>query len=469
MRGLDELWRRRIVREQGTDSYDFSHDKIREAAYAALSPAQVRHHHLRVADVLERSYADDLDPVSGQIAAHYDRAGVTGHAVASYVRAAEAAQRLHANADAVRSLERALELTRDLSVGTDRAQFELHLLTALPAPLVAVEGYLSDRVTAVHERALELAGALGVEPEAPLLRSLALASLARGDFDAAGAFGEQLRARGEREGDEVLWVESAYVLGVAAYWQSRLEAARAHLEAAVERYSPEQRGTHLLRYAQDPEVVCLTRLAHTLWLLGRDEEAARRRDAGLALADERGHPYSRAVARIWAAMLALDQRDHTALRDDVEALDATEPAHGPAQHRLAAEAFAGLVDVLDGRADKSMERVRRALEEARSGEPAAPGFHGLMMRIMLEACATAGEAQAGLAAAEEMLELGGGAQLWEAETRRLRAEFLAALGAAPQEVEAELTRALEVAQRQGARSFELRARNSLERLRAGTL
>ena len=115
----------------------------------------------------------------------------------------------------------------------------------------------------------------------------------------------------------MLWVESAYVLGVSAYWQGRLEAARAHLEAAVERCRPEHRSAHLLRYAQDPEVMCLTRLAHTLWLLGHDEEARRTSDAGLALADERGHPYSRVVAEIWAAVLALDQRNEGRLRSHV--------------------------------------------------------------------------------------------------------------------------------------------------------
>ena len=91
------------------------------------------------------------------------------------------------------------------------------------------------------------------------------------------------------------------------------------------------------------------------------------------------------------------------------------------------------------------------------------------MRILLEAYSTAGAAQAGLAAADEALAMDGGAQVWEPEARRLRAEFLAALGAARPEVEAELTRALEAAERQGARSFELRARESLDRLRAGTL
>ena len=102
------------------------------------------------------------------------------------------------------------------------------------------------------------------------MRSLALASLTRGDFDAARAFGEQLFGRGERDADDVLWVEGAYVLGVAAYWQGQLRDARAHFEAAVARYRPEHEADHLLRYGQDPETVCLMRLAHTLWLLGRD-------------------------------------------------------------------------------------------------------------------------------------------------------------------------------------------------------
>ena len=50
--------------------------------------------------------------------------------------------------------------------------------------------------------------------------------------------------------------------------------------------------------------------------------------------------------------------------------------------------------------------------------------------------------------------MGRDAELWEAEIRRLRATFLAALGAPADEVEAELGRALAVARRQQARVFE---------------
>lgn len=468
VRGLDELWRRAIVRARGPSSYDFTHGKIREAACGMLSPAEARRDHLRVAEALTRSEAEDLDAVSGQIASHYEAAGATDQAIAWHTRAADAAQRLHASADAVHFLERALRLLADLRAGAERDTLELGLLTRLPAPLLAVEGYLSGRMAEVHERALELAEALGVDLDAPLIRSMALASLARRDFDAGREFAEQLRARGERERDDVLRVEAGYVLGIAAYWQGKLAAARAYFEDAVERCRPEQRSAHLVRYGQDPEVVCLTRLAHTLWLLGEQEDAERARDLGLKLADQRGHAYSRAVAGVFAGLLALDQHDEEQLRRHADELASADRAYEAPQIRLVADLFAGLLEVLRSRSSRGLGRVRSIVLDARRDEPATPGFHALLMRILLETCAAADDARVGSAVADEALEMSGGAELWEAEIRRLRAGFLAALGAPSQEVEAELGRAIEVAKHQAARAFELRARADLEHLLPGT-
>jgi predicted ATPase len=46
---LDELWRRCVIREHGPDSYDFTHDKIREVAASRASKARRCHYHARVA------------------------------------------------------------------------------------------------------------------------------------------------------------------------------------------------------------------------------------------------------------------------------------------------------------------------------------------------------------------------------------------------------------------------------------
>ena len=99
------------------------------------------------------------------------------------------------------------------------------------------------------------------------MRSLALAALTRGDFPTAHAFGEQLATRSERAADDVLWVESAWVLGVAAYWSGQLHSARTYLEAALDRWRPEH-DAHLCGMARTRAWCARIRLAHTLWLLG---------------------------------------------------------------------------------------------------------------------------------------------------------------------------------------------------------
>jgi DNA-binding SARP family transcriptional activator len=110
VRALDELWRRRIVREQDTDAYDFGHDKLREVAYAGLSGARQRWLHRRVAQALEEAYAGDLDPVSAQVAAHYERAGQPEQAIPYYQRAAEVARRIYGNEAAIPYSEQARAL-----------------------------------------------------------------------------------------------------------------------------------------------------------------------------------------------------------------------------------------------------------------------------------------------------------------------------------------------------------------------
>ena len=192
--GLDELWRRRLVRDQGPDAYDFTHDRIREVAYLSLSPARRRHTHLLVAGALERQHAGDPAPVAAQLAAHHERAGQTEEAVAWYQRAASAANRLPAYAEAVLLLERALRLVQAAPPTPAGRERELAVLTRLQGPLGVVEGYASERLAEVQRRGLELAAELGVEPAAPLLRSTATASLARGDFEGARRVGERLRA-----------------------------------------------------------------------------------------------------------------------------------------------------------------------------------------------------------------------------------------------------------------------------------
>jgi DNA-binding SARP family transcriptional activator len=121
VRSLDELWLRHLVREHGADAYDFSHEKVRAAIYAGLSPARRRLLHRRVADALAEDPFTSREAASGQLAAHYEQAGQLDQAAAYYGQAAESAQRLFANAEAIGYLRRGLALLAPLEAGDLRA------------------------------------------------------------------------------------------------------------------------------------------------------------------------------------------------------------------------------------------------------------------------------------------------------------------------------------------------------------
>ncbi len=149
---VDELWRRRIMREF-RDGYDFSHDLLRETAYAQVSPPKRWLLHRRVAQALELLHADDADTVSAQLAEQYARGGRPERAVAYYRRAADVAAGMFAHAEAIRLHKEALSIVRSLPEGKDRDRQELEVLEAMAAPLNARYGYSSPRAAARRSNA----------------------------------------------------------------------------------------------------------------------------------------------------------------------------------------------------------------------------------------------------------------------------------------------------------------------------
>lgn len=154
--GLDELWRRHIVRAQGGPVYDFSHDGIRAVAYDDTGPLRRRAAHLRVAQALEDLRRDDLDRVSHQIAGHYEQAGQVQPAIAFYRRAAAAAQAVYASTAAARIYQHLLE--SDLRSGLTRPD-QCAVMLALAEVWRATGAWV--QAEAIIRQALVETGALG--------------------------------------------------------------------------------------------------------------------------------------------------------------------------------------------------------------------------------------------------------------------------------------------------------------------
>jgi hypothetical protein len=206
-------------------------------------------------------------------------------------------------------------------------------------------------------------------------------------------------------------------------------------------------------------VICQSRLGNTLWFLGRPEAAIRASEEALALAETIGHQFSQEVALVFAAVLALELRDAERYRIYAARLGAASPADTSRPTQFSGAVISSYVDVLDGRAATAIARIQEILNLARESDH-APGMRAVLARLLLEACLIGADPERGLAEADLALASSDADRLWEAETRRLRAEFLGQIGASHDEIEAELERALDVACRQGAKMLELRAATS---------
>ncbi|MEJ7875765.1 MAG: AAA family ATPase [Solirubrobacterales bacterium] len=357
---LDELRDRRIVRELPGATYDFSHDKLREAAYKRASMARRRMLHRRAAQAIE-SQATELESVAAELAVHYEEAGWIDRAASFYAKAAEAAHRVYSNERAIGLFEKALSLLGDEPESSRRDRRELALRTALGAPLVSIEGYGAPRVHREYLRAEELCERLGTPPAPPVLRGLALVSIARGELERAQNLGEQLLAAGASGNDATVKVEGNYVLGVTSFWLGEFERSRKQLELALDLYDPDRAHTHLAVYSQDPRVICLSRLAFVLHYLGESDEADERAREAIECAEELEHPFSLAYALNFTAWLAIERGDKAVARERAERMATLVDDQQLAFLRPMGTVLRGWLLAEEGAADEAIASIREGL------------------------------------------------------------------------------------------------------------
>jgi DNA-binding SARP family transcriptional activator/predicted ATPase len=460
---LDELWQRRIVREHGTSAYDFSHDKLREVAYAEMSAVRRLTLHRRVARALEEVYAANLDAVSAQVATHYEQGGLAAQAVPYFQLAAGLAQRVYANAEAILLLNKGLALLASRPASQDRDELELALQTALGTSLVATAGYGASETLRVYTRSQELCQHLGKPPSPPVLRALAIASLAQAEFQQAHGLGDHLLSLATRDHDPVLLVEGHYVLGVTLFWKGALAPSRDHLEQALGHYAPARSTDHLSLYTQDPQVVCLIRLAVDLWLLGYPEQAVQRKTEALHIAQKLSHPFSLAYALAWGVILEAERHELRATAAEAEACLALSREGGMAMWLSQATIMGGWALAEQGDLEAGIAQMHRGITLFRA--TGSVFFLPYFLGLLAAQYARIGRVERGLTLVSEALAAveRTGERWYEAELYRCRGALLLARDEVV-EAEAAFQRALAIARYQAAKMVELRVATNLARL-----
>jgi tetratricopeptide (TPR) repeat protein len=424
--------------------------------------------HRRVAEALVAAHEKHLDPVSAQIAAHYESAGLFEQAIPHYSKAAVVAQGVYAHDEAIALVGRGMSLLRQLPASARREGWELELQLVLVPSYRVTMGLGSWAL--LLDRALALCDRVGTRAQrAQILYGMQQRYAIEGRLEkSALIMDEMVRLFRETQASKPPRLAFAMMAGVRLQ-MGRFQEACDDLDGLVREADPGQ--LHHLQESQGPsyEVIARAWQSHALWCLGRPDDAFERASQALRLARQLGQPFSQAIAATYLALLEqLRAAPATFRRQAEEALELATEFEATGYFRAWAAILVAYAETLDSPEAAGRARLQSAIESFK--ETGARLRLPYFLALLADARLRAGEADAGLDVVEKGLSHGRetNERWWDAELHRLRAELMLAGGAHAAEAEAALTRALEIARGQQARSLELRAARALAGVWAGS-
>jgi tetratricopeptide (TPR) repeat protein len=297
---LDRLIRAGLLFRKGVPphaTYLFKHALVQDAAYGTLLRQPRRALHARIADTLERQFADNAESHPDLLARHCTEAGLIDKAASLWGKAGLRSKERSALVEAVEQLTRALGQIASLPSTPALRREQIKLQVALINPLQHVKGQAARETKAVAERArllIEQAEALGEPPEDPLLLLSALNALFTANItafngDVVRERAAQILALAEKQGGKVP-LRGHGAMSVTLALTGNFAEAVVHADQALALYDPVEHRPLAARFAQDPRVSALIYRSLALWALGYPEAAlagteqalSEARDIGLA-------------------------------------------------------------------------------------------------------------------------------------------------------------------------------------------
>lgn len=465
--GLDELWRRRIIQAQGEARYDFTHDRIRDVAYAAGSPVKRAHYHRRVAQALERLHAGDLNPVAGELGMHYQHAGAWAEALACFRLAAGVARRLYAHGEEVDYLQKAIASVQLLPGDSTTAAEEIELWLDLGSAQSRVHDWGNELVAAAWQKADALAAERGLLR----YRSRAMEMLApvlgtRGQWHQARALDELALSFVHKIGDKELIDRKTAKLGVTIFHFGDFTQALALLERQLAvAGSPEA----LARAWLDDRIssTMYINMAQSIWLLGFPDQALAYGSALLSVCHRQANFSMRCAGLGLVGMFYSFLRDASTVQVVGEGLAAFCSDNDYPWYAMTGHLLRGWAIAQQGNAKEGLPLVRMGVDEERRRN--IRDFEPHYRSLLAETLALAGSWEEALDEVTDVLVYAEecGNCFWNAHLFKLKGDFMQALSYSTQEVEACYQQAINMARRQGAKTLELRATTNLARLWQG--
>jgi len=469
------IYRERTVPEI---EYSFKHVLTQQTVYQSILQDRRAGLHRQVVSAIESLYRDSLDEYYEQLAHHCEQDGDVNQTIAYLFKAGEKAKRSYANVEAIAHLTRALELLGTTPETPERDRLEVNLQLALGVPLVHVQGHAHPRVQRVYSRALELCVQVCDAPQRlQAWVGLRRFHLLRGEFQRAYELSVEILGLAQEAGDplHISWAHA--MQGEALYWLGEFKEAREHLARGFELCEALPRRAHVAVYGNDARVVCLLLGALATWHLGYPDQALAMSREGLDEAEALSYPFVQVFALYFAGMLHWLRLEAYAARAMVDAMMPISVARGFPLFTAWGNVLWGWtssqqsLESPQGQVDSGIDQIQEGIAAWRASGAAMALPSSLT--ALAQAFARMGKTEEALRLLDEALAVAdkNSEHCWEAELYRLKGELTLAQSASGpgttgflQRAEACFQQAIDVARRQNAKSWELRATTSLAKL-----
>ncbi len=329
--------------------------------------------------------------------------------------------------------------------------------------LRSVEGFGHYETGNAYTRARELCHEIGDAPQLfPVLFGLWEFFQNQGDLGAAVDVGEQMLALAERGDDLGQMVAAHAVMADNLVCVGNPVPSIQHAARALDLYVPEEHRPLGSLFGYDPAVSAHCMGALALWLAGYPDRAIREGTAAADLSGTFTDPASMTFGPIFASWIrqltgSLEEARELLERNVTVCTELDFPMFGDFARVCLGETL-----ISQGEVEEGTELARTGVDRLAAVE--FGWARSFTLGVVARGCAFAGRFEEALTLIEKALDhaRGTGEHFNEAELHRLKGEFL--LSSDPLESERCFISAIEVAQHQEAKSWELRATLSLARL-----
>jgi TOMM system kinase/cyclase fusion protein len=450
----DLVHRRRGVRNP---TYVFKHALIRDTAYESMLRQVRRQVHARIATALEKHFPELVETRPDLLAMHLANAGQKREAIGYAMKAGMAALMRSANQEAAAYITEALTWLDVAEDPRERAQLELGLNGVLTPALMATRGWGDARIGELVERSQQLIDLVGASPQTvQMLWLLLVFHHSRGHRQQARAISERLLGMAQQAGNKDLELMSQGMLGNCSLMEGRLKDAQKHFEQALEIYDPAKHMMLASLFGQDARSMSKGFLAELKWMMGYPEQSKALIKDALAWAQETKHTSSIGLVYIYLFTLHHWRGERQGLLAELEPAAEMMRRHGLPLHGMYCQLFRSW-------AQREVEGARQVLNFVQGAGLELGQSHYKYTLAQLEF--DAGRYDAAQEVADGLISWARttGELLMLPELLRFKGLCLRARGER-EAAEACVRQAIELAQEQGSRMWELKALTTLGEL-----